>query len=485
MPYRRDADVIVVGTGGAGLFAGITAADEGAKVLEIDKLDHLGGTFVISQGTSAGTQTKMQFEAGIFNDNPNLFYMDCMKEARAREVCDPEILMFYCQNSGFAVDWLDSRGAYSEKERKCAGTIYGENWSVPRVYRVDWAKSYLKAILDEHDKRVARGDIKIMLDTPVTGLIKEKDRVAGVTTGKDGEGKSYRAGAVIMATGGWCGNLEMMRKYKFPGARAVINVGHPEALGEGMEMCEKAGAKMVNMDQELLPYMGTVRDPENPTKSIAHINMNFPGPVWVDLHGKRIAAEGGGGQYFPPARIAMFKAPEMTVFVVFDQKFKSENPSIFVQWLGHVEPRSWEWFEPRAKEGRVMFQADSVEELGRKMGVNVANFKDTVARWNSFVDAGKDPDFGRQELKCKIAAPPFYAVETVPSNLLSAGGPATNVNMQVIDPSGRVIPGLYAAGELTGYRAFGTGSLNTGCLVFGKQAGLMAAREALMRRARS
>jgi len=98
------------------------------------------------------------------------------------------------------------------------------------------------------------------------------------------------------------------------------------------------------------------------------------------------------------------------------------------------------------------------------------------------VAAGEDPEFGRKKLDYKIETPPFYAVKTVPTVLISAGGPATDVSQQVLDTSGKVIPGLYAAGELTGYRGFGTGSLNTGCIVFGKQAGMMAAREALQRR---
>jgi len=172
------ADVVIVGTGGAGLFAAITAADEGASVLEIDKADHLGGTFVISQGTSAGTQTMMQLEAGILNDNPHVFYADCMKEIRARQVCDPEILMFYCEQSGFAVDWLDKRGAYAPSERLCKGTIYGESWSFPRMYAVAWAKSYLKVILQEYDERVKRGDIKTVLNSEALRLIKENGRVA-------------------------------------------------------------------------------------------------------------------------------------------------------------------------------------------------------------------------------------------------------------------------------------------------------------------
>jgi fumarate reductase flavoprotein subunit len=391
--------------------------------------------------------------------------------------------MFYCQNSGFAVDWLDDRGAYAPHERKIQGTIYGESWSVNRIYRVDWAKSYLKVLLTEHEKRVARGDIKTLLDTKVTSLIKEKNRVMGVIgKGKDGSEKSYRAGAVVMATGGWAGNMDMMRKYKFPGARAIINVGSPDAVGEGMDMCEAVGAKMVNMNQELLPYIGTVRDPREPTKGYAHVNMNScPGAIWVDINGKRITSE-EGGQYFPTCRVAMSRAPEMTVFFIFDQKMRDEKIEIFREWLGTVPTRDWDWLDTEAKKGAVVFTANTIEELARKMKVNVSGLCDTVKKWNGFCDTGKDLDFNRQNLKYKIDKPPYYGIETVPANLLSAGGPVTNVRMQVIDTTGKIIPGLYAAGEITGYRAFGTGSLNTGCFVFGKQAGSIAAQEAISSR---
>jgi succinate dehydrogenase/fumarate reductase flavoprotein subunit len=149
-------DVIVVGTGGAGLVAAMTAADEGAKVLQFDKARELGGTFLISQGTSSGAATIIQYEAGIYEDSPFLFYRDCMKESRAREVCDPEVLMFYCQHSGNAVDWLDSLGAYSVEERKPMPPIYGEFWEVNRTYMASSALKYLEVILREHKKRVER-----------------------------------------------------------------------------------------------------------------------------------------------------------------------------------------------------------------------------------------------------------------------------------------------------------------------------------------
>ena len=159
MREGRDADVIVVGAGGAGLVAAITAADEGAKVLQLDKMSELGGTFLISEGTTSGADTKLQFEAGIYDDSPYAFYKDCMKESRAREVCDSGVLMFYCQHSGEAVDWLDSLGAYTGDERQPIEPIYGEIWEFKRTFWASSALKYLNVILTKHEKRVKRGDI--------------------------------------------------------------------------------------------------------------------------------------------------------------------------------------------------------------------------------------------------------------------------------------------------------------------------------------
>jgi len=296
------SDVIVIGGGGAGLMAAIAAADAGARVLQLEKADELGGTFLISQGTSAGTQTKIQFENGILDDSPQAFYRDCMKEQRAREVCDPEGLMFYCRNSGFAVDWLDSLGAYPVDRRHCEPTIYGEDWACGRVYRVDWALSYLRVILAEHQKRVARGDIEVRLNTVVNELIQEDGAVTGVIV----DGQEIRASAVVTCTGGYSANPDMVREHKFPGARTIVTAGSPLATGDGLEMCRRAGARLVNLGQEMLPYMGNVADPANPIQAITYVDMNHPAVIWVDLNGKRVIAE-DSNIYLPPARIAMMR----------------------------------------------------------------------------------------------------------------------------------------------------------------------------------
>jgi fumarate reductase flavoprotein subunit len=203
----------------------------------------------------------------------------------------------------------------------------------------------------------------------------------------------------------------------------------------------------------------------------------YPGAIWVNIEGKRVVNE-DSGVYMPETRLAMFNAPEMTLMVILDRKIKEENDSILVGWFG-VSEKSWQWFEDKAEEGIVIKKADTIEELGRSMGIDVQTLKETIAGWNGYVEAGQDLEFGRKDLSCKIEAPPFYAIRTVPAVLISAGGPATNARQQVLDVDDKVMPGLYAAGELTGYRAFGTGSLNTGCIVFGRQAGLMAAQYAL------
>jgi fumarate reductase flavoprotein subunit len=479
MPVKRDADVIIVGSGGAGLMAAIFAADQGAKVLLIDKGPKLGGTFLISEGTSVGAQTKMQYEAGILDDTPDLFYADCMKEARARKVCDPEYLKFYCREAGTMIDWMYDRGAYANA-KKCLSPMYGESWSRGRMYVVDSAKVYLEIILKEYKQRETRGDVKSLLNTRATGFIIDKGAVVGVKcTDKKGVAKEFRGGAVIVATGGFCGNLDMMRKFKHPGAKAIINVGFPDATGDALAWFEQVNAKFVNMDQDMLPYMGSVPDPKEMTQPLAHLNMNkIGGGIWVDLNGKRIADE-DCNLYWPAPRVAMAKAPGNVVFAIFDQKTRGGAESVFVDWFESCHRQTWEWFDQQVTDGKVMYKGATVKELASRAGIDAAGLEETFKRWNTFVASGKDEDFGRKSVAPKLDKPPYYAVLTVPSNLLSAGGPVTNVHTECIDATGKVIPGLFAAGEVTGYRPFGTGGMNTCCFVFGKQAGLEAARSAL------
>jgi len=493
---ESNADVIVVGSGGAGLVAAAAAADEGAKVLLLEKLRKLGGIwgdrfdrqgemgeyYKKRGGTTTGVQTKIQFENGIFEDNPYLFYAECMKHSKAREYCDPEILAYYCQHSGQAVDWLDSLGVFDPEMRQPIPGTYGEDWSIPRCYfmRTD----IVKPLLAEYEKRVNRGDIEFALGTTVTDLLQEDGRIVGLRAkGEDGANREYRAGAVILCTGGFGSNLELLRKYNHPQAKDIMTVTPPHCTGDGFIMCEKIGAKMVNMDHPICmgPYLGGVPNPDKPGRRSAHVNMTkYPGVIWVDLNGRRVVNE-DGGEMNPIPKAALENAPDQTLMVILDQKIMDENDPILHQWVG-VAGRSWEWFKEKAEEGIIIHKADTIEELATAMGIDPQTLKDTVDKYNGYVESGKDLDFDRQDLTYKIMNPPFYAIKTGVLTPVSSGGPASNVRQQALDVNDKVIPGLYLAGEVAGFQGFGTATFSMGNIIFGKQAGKMAAWDILYRR---
>ncbi len=475
-----DADVIVVGAGGAGLVAAIAAADAGAKVLQFEKQPMMGGCWLVSGGSSSGANTRIQFENGIFDDSPSLFYQDCMRMGQFHS--DPEILAFHVQNAGLAIDWLDKLGAY--QDRTPQPDIYYPPFSVMRTYSAaDGGKGFYQVVQAEHQKRVDQGIVEVRMETQVTELLQAEGKVGGVKTiGADGEEKEYKAGAVILCTGGYTHNLELVRKYNYPQA---VSIAPPHCTGDGYVMVEKVDGDFKDMEY-LPPYLGGVPNPDKPGRQLVAVNMNkYPGAIWVDLNGQRVVNEDVGA-YTADAKHALAEAPEATLIAILDKKIMDENDPIIQPSWGN-EGWSWEEFDQKAQEGVHVQKANTIGELANLLGVDAQALENTIAAYNGYVEAGKDSDFGREELSYKIENPPFYAVKTIPTLLLSKGGPVINDQMQVLNKNGRVIPGLYVAGELAGgakVSGYGnvTGVANTICVTFGKQAGKMAAHEALYRR---
>jgi fumarate reductase flavoprotein subunit len=233
---------------------------------------------------------------------------------------------------------------------------------------------------------------------------------------------------------------------------------------------------MVNMDHtfETGPYGGAIADPANPNREIAHINMvKYPGAIWVSNEGKRVVREDIGG-YLPALRDALAAAPDTMLNVILDSKMRASNKTILTPIFDTPE-RPWEWFDEKAAEGVIIKKAGTLDELAGKLNLPAAALSDTVNKWNAAINAGKDEEFGRLDLTMKLENPPYYGIATGTIAIGSSGGPAINCRQEVLRPSGKVIRGLYAAGEAAGYRAHGTGSFHTGNLVFGRQAGYQAA----------
>lgn len=476
-----DYSVIVIGTGGAGTIAAMAAADAGAKVLNLEKMPEPGGVWSYRGGTFTACQTKLQIKSGILGDSPDLYYTDMLRWPTSRAWASSEVLRYYVDHCAAAIDWLEGQGAFAPPWDKTVTGMYGDLWSVPRshgdanpIYR------YLKPV---YQKYLERGDITLKTSTAVLSLIEKDGAIIGVKArGEDGRETVYRAGAVVICTGGYAANPGML-KQNLPKAQVILSHAREWSTGDGHSMCEKAGAAMVNMDHtfESGPYGGGVPDPSRPNREIAHINMfNYPGAIWVSNEGKRMVREDIGG-YLPPLREALAKAPGIMMNAILDSRMRSSNKTIFMAMFDTPE-RSWEWFDQKAAEGVIVKKANSLEELAGKLNLPVTAFLETVRKWNAAIDAGKDEEFGRTDLKTKLENPPYFGIATNTIAIGSTGGPAVNSRQEVLQPGGKVIAGLYAAGEVAGYRAHGTGCFHTGNLVFGRQAGYQAAVHAQMLR---
>ncbi len=472
------ADVIVVGAGGAGIMAAIAAVDAGARVMQLEKMPSIGGCWASRGGTTAGARTKIQFDAGIFEDSPDLFYDDCLRDRSARQYCDPEILKFYCRQAGAAVDWLDSLGAYPTEMRRPRQGIYGENWTVERCYV--FFQPFMKVVRGEYEKRLAKGGIELHTRTKVTQLLRAQGRINGVRAKSSGEMVDFRAPSVIICSGGFGRNITLLRKYNLPTATMIMSIAPAFDTGDGLVLCEEVGARLVNLDQPPGTgcYLGGIPDPGNPERPIAHVDMDrYPGTIWVDNNGKRVVNEDCGAN-MPAAMECLYNSPGQTLHIILDQRTRQEQASILTKWFT-IPGREWEWFDARAEEGIIIKKAGTISQLGEKLGINPEDLTDTVKRWNDCVEKGEDIDFGRQELANKIETPPYYGITTGSTVIASSGGPAVSIHQQVLDNMGKAIPGLYAAGEVAGYQGHGTGKFNMGNIIFGKLAGRMAALEAL------
>jgi len=472
------ADVIVVGAGGAGIMAAMAAADAGARVIQLEKMPAIGGCWATRGGTTAGARTKIQFDAGILEDSPDLFYDDCMRDSNARRRCDPEILKFYCRQAGAAVDWLDSLGAYPAETRRPRQGIYGENWTVERCYV--FFQPFMEVVREEYEKRLVQGSIELLTRTKVTQLLQAQGRINGIRAKAGGKIVNFLAPVVVICSGGFGRNITLLQKYNLPTATIIMSIAPVFNTGDGLLLCEKVGASLVNMTQPPGTgcYLGGIPDPRHPERPLAHVDMDrYPSAIWVDNNGKRVVNEDCGA-YMPTGMECLYNSPGQVLHVILDHRIRQEQSPILTRWFS-VPARDWAWFDTRAEDGIVIKKADTISQLGEKLGINPEALTDTVKRWNDCVEKGKDTDFGRQELTSKIANPPYYGITTGGTVIAGSGGPAVNIHQQVLDNMGKAIPGLYAAGEVAGYQGHGTGKFNMGNIIFGKLAGRTAALEAL------
>ena len=491
-----DADVVIVGAGGAGMTAALTAAEYGAKVIIVESQAAVGGNSVRATGgmnagdtptqdtntfgESAGVEAvlknaeayadnaeivklaeevKFQWAAyqadpkGYF-DSEELMQLDTMIGGKG--INDPELVETLAEDSSEGVEWLKKYNI-----DLCNVGAFG-GASVKRIHRPVNAEgktvsvgAYMIPLMEDACK--ANENITILLETTANSIIMADGKAAGiVAAGKTGNTVTVNAKAVILAAGGFDANLEMVASYK-PELEGFMTTNAAGIQGQGIEMAQAVGAAVVDMEQ--IQIHPTV---QFDTAALITEGLRGDGAILVNAEGKRFIDEVGTRDVVSAAEIAQTGSYS---WLVVDQAMLDKSSVI----AGYV------------KKGFVKTGA-TYEELAAEIGVPAEDFAATMNAWNGYVAAKNDPDFGRISFANPLDTAPYYAIKVTAGVHHTMGGVKINDDTEVIDVNGAEIPGLYAAGEITG-GVHGANRLGGNAVsdfvVFGRIAGEEAAEEAL------
>ena len=436
------ADVIIIGAGNTGIPAAIEAADLGSKVILIDKNSFLGGMLIVSGGHVSGANSKIQLRRGI-KDSFEKHYQDAMRIGKYQ--ADSELLAIATQNAALMIDWLEEIGVDFTEESPVLVDDH-DHYSVPRTYiGKDLARSILKPLINELNKRTKRGNLEIMLETKAMNLIQNKKKeVKGVRV-KDKSGAVYdiESKTVIIATGGYGANKKMQSKHN-PKVNAAKWVGLPHATGDGINMATKIDAKLVNMSH-LIAFPGTIFDFNgSPTEMSTRLQFppkHFTKSVWINRKGYRFVNEHGS----PDTReVAFLNQEELLFYVIFNHHILKQSTSLDI--------RNWDKkkMDKEISRGNIIASAESIEDLARKINIPASQMLKTIDQYNKDIENNVIDSFGRELERVPIKTGPFYAFSVGGSILTTHGGISVNHDMEVINKKDKVIPGLYAAGEVLG-----------------------------------
>ncbi|NLA40456.1 MAG: flavocytochrome c [Smithella sp.] len=449
--WNKEVDVIIIGAGGAGFCAAIEACKAGAKTLILEKEPVTGGSSAICGGSLAFAPTSMQKEKGI-NDSPNLFYEDLLKIGKGR--CVKELVRTYADESNACYEFLVSLGVKFQSVEMRPGL------SVPRVHRTS-AGDTLNILKNESTKLGAelltRSPAKRLYANPQGRIIGVKAKIKN----KDTSIKAKRA--VILTTGGFAMNKDMLKEYSPLPLESIMAVSGLGTTGDGIKMAMEYGAAPSQMTLALSPITGVGIPMDVNTKTISQ--PNYAGAVIVNKEGKRFVNESVA--YTDIALAGMSQTEALIFHIADEQVFNAYKASTY------------------SRMDRPL-KADTLEELASKAGIASAALVEEINKYNGHVAAGNDPDFGRKSLvgiagkPTPIKTAPFYAYVTKPGLIATMGGIKVNTKTEVINVFDEAIPGLYAAGEVTGGMhgaGYHTGSGFGKALVFGRIAGKKAANE--------
>lgn len=456
-----ETEIVVIGGGGAGLAAAVRANQLGSKVLVLEKMGKVGGNTILAGGALNAVNDRSE-QAIAYNDSVEWHYTQTLSGGDYQG--DPVLVHTLVSNAWAGVQWLMDLGMEFQDDTAGLFTVTGGLW--PRAHKpveplgTGFFKTYMNYI-DSHD------NVDVMLNTRATEiLVDENGKACGVVaTGETGNTVTVKASkGVVVATGGFAANVELRSAYNTQWADlgdSIKSTNHAGATGDGIKMMQKLGADFVQMGNiQLLP----LGDPVTGSLS-GNIEHDVETRIFINKEGNRFVNEGGRRDDMTNA---LFAQTDAYMWVVMDS---DTYPT------GDERNNFGETANQLVEAGRAV-KADTLEELAEKMNVPADTLIAAVTEFNRHAEggdlAGTPDEFGRTLYKTPIDTAPFYAAARIPTVHHTMGGVRINVNAQVLDENGNVIPGLYAAGEVTGgihgANRLGGNAL-TDTVVFGRIAG--------------
>lgn len=409
-------DVCVIGAGGAGMTAAIEAKAAGLNVVILEKMSMAGGNTVKATGGMNAAETPLQKSLGI-SDTVDSFVEDTMKGGNY--VNNETLVRTMAQNSADAVAWLESIGAPLSKLTFSGGATF------KRMHAPEGGAAIGNYIVNTFLNNIESNGIKIIYNTKATEILMEDGKVSGVMA--KGKEKNYKIAceAVILATGGFGANEAMVEEYD-QSLRGFKTTNAPGATGDGILMAQAVGANVIDMEQ-----IQTHPTVEQETSIMVTESVRGQGAILVNQKGERFYNELSTRNLVSNA---IMKQEGGYAYLIFDQQLRES--------LNAVESYI---------EADIVDEEDNLGELADDIDVNPDTLIATVAEWNKTItDKGQDLFNRTTGMDTTISKAPYYAIKVAPAIHHTMGGVEINTKTEVISTDGKAIPGLFAAGEVTG-----------------------------------
>lgn len=414
-----ECDIVIIGAGGAGLTAATEAASKGAKVLVLEKMAIVGGNTNFSTGGINACYTKEQERLGI-KDSKEVFYNDTMRGGQYLN--DPNLVRTLIDNSAAMVEWLQAPMIGADLSD--VGAFGGA--TNKRIHRPKGGGAIGAHLIPLLQKAALKQGAEIRLNNKVIDILSNNGRACGVKVAYAGGEYTVRAKAVIVATGGFGANPEMIEFYQASLA-GFATTNHKGATGDAFKMVEKFDAQLIQMEQIQI-HPTVVKG----TGIMITEAVRGNGAILVNKAGRRFVNE---METRDIVSAAVLKNPERSAYLIFDQSIRDSLKAI----------------ETYAKQN-LLSEGATLLELSRMIAVDAVALEYTIDEYNKAVLAKKDTEFGRNpgSMERTISTPPFYAIEIEPAIHHTMGGLKINTKAQVLNKLNLPIPGLFAAGEVTG-----------------------------------